>query len=1748
MMMEGLPSDPPPPPVPETPGIELKFRADRLRMNDPVGAARALVELGIYAERVERDRDEARKHYDAARALVRTLQPALCRVHRLLDARGDLAQLVATIDDEIAVAEGDAPRAELLGERARCYERMGALAEARASYEEALRLVPEHGRSLRGLEAVLRKELQDGPNKERATQLANHLEHLAEAYAPSSERVDGDNRLASWCCVDRAEVLDELLDQQDHAQAALERAVSSQTSPGPVRDAYNRHLVRHGRDSALVASLSNEAEQERDQGRASRLLYTASRVVIDKLRAPADAVVLLTRASPRASVQSPTSSRIMAELIRQLEATGNLEASAQVRQKRQSQLTERDQIVHEYVRLSEIFTTLGHADKAAENAAEALRLDPNDAATRERLDRALQRMGRHRERVQMWVTEANSDRPIDGRLDAYFRAADIAERQLGKPDEAIAHLRAAWSIDPQNARALDMLSALLAPASKDAEENARGVRERIELYSQAVHSTNDPARKIGLLEKLVSIWEDELGQPARAIDEIDRILEIDPKRRTSILALQRNAERAGDAKRLARALREEADLTQDPGLERRLLLAASEVLADRIGDRERASELIERALRLDPNDVPTLRAQFQLQEKQGRYDDARSTLQALIAPDPGSTEAFQLWLEVARLDEGKRKNPHDAVSAYRAAAKIKPLHPLPPLEIIRLLREVADFDKLVESLVALARDAEMAEERARLMFQAAEVQEFSNGDDAAALERLADADRHASDSLPDPAILEATERILVRMGSGPELTALYARWLERQPPANVDHGLRLALAGVLSKTHSRQACDVLRALVSVVPDHVPALRRLERLYRELGDHSELATALLAEADVFASNLARCGALWELVGLEEEVGAQTTLDALTRIIVDAPRDMAALDATIRVAGRLCEGPEPHPTAQHQLLTALHARRELTVEDHARAAYQLEEAVLNEAMAEHDEAAAHAALGCYRDALILWEDSMLAARGLDRLATRLGDRKSIIRSQLALARLVEAKSARAEHLVRAAMLTLERGEADDRPAAVLLHEQALRIDPDNGHSVEALVTMLATDPARLADRLGEALDRARTNVQIVRLGMSIGRTVLGAQEANLAAAVAELPKDISALLTGGATEKVTDYGTGIAAMRRVLEVVAEDVDALLLMSKLLSAQQVWAEAREMLLRVVDLAPDPATRVAAHFSLAQIYEGPLSELDLAETALVSALAIEPQNKHALERLHQIAIKKDDRPLVISVLERLAEYESEPAVRAGFDLRLADAYRDSGDQEGMIRALCDATVATPKDLRPWNLLAQNFRLESSDGAAAYAQALQQVIDLATTRRLPIDPRWFMTLGMIEVNVMRQPAAGVEHLSRAAGLGAPPEMRVALGQGLVAAGRNAEAAQTLRDLITTDGEQLLRLAEPSAYVGIRAACVAPSGTVLAAALSSLESALSTEGRQEERLAVEEARACLGEVSNDRVHALRARRLKPDLPFAGALAGGEFARLLVPEARSPLIDVAVALAPVAAKALRFELSALGVGSRDRIGARDGHPTRALAERVARTLGIEEFELYLAPQWQGAARVFPGDPACIVGPANFPDLPEPEQFFALSRLLTRIALGVTWLDELSVEAADGLLLATLRAVEPLFGVGEVAGPREQALQNFLQPVQKAIGRRQRKLIEELLPNTSPGYDARAFMIGVRRTEYRAAYVMSGDLVCAVDYMRRFDRELSRAAESPRVLLQHPVTNELIRYAMTPDAYNERRRLGTVWASR
>lgn len=1679
---------------------ELRQRAERLKAKEPVGAARAFVELAIHEERVVGDGKSARKSYEAARALARDVAAAHGRLRRLVAGKAELPVALDALGDEIRLAEDNGQRASLLAERARLLETAGRRPDARKSFEEALTFAPRHPDALRGLESLHRRDLGRGPESATrapdgpASLLSAHLDRITAALS------DAEPKLAAWTEVERAELCDGILDQAEPARAALDRAASLDPSR-PVRDALRRHLVRRNDLHDYVDALLADSEEDDDDHRSARYAYAAARILIDKLDQPARAIEVLSKAANRAPTGTSTRRRVLASLVPLLEAAGDLPTAAEARQLTLAEISEPEVLAHGHVTLSDLHASVGDPARAAEHAARALQYDPDDATILQRLDRTLDRLGRHDDRVALWVSQGNGRRPTPLRVAAFVRAADLAARRLGRRDEALSHLRAAWVLDPGNGEVFDAMASLLAPPPEDeSSPQGRNARERIELYMLASNAAKSAARKVALLESAAHVWENELGHPERAFEALERALEIEPHRASAILALSRNAARAGDAWRLARGLVAEAQLTPDKALARRLLLRAADALYERLGDREQALALVDQALSTDATDPDALRARYRLLDVSGRHEEARKALVTLAARDPAT--AFSTWMEIARLDEVKLKRPHDAVRAYQEAARVRPRHPAPQAEIARLLRKTNDHKRLCEILTELVPVAPDAQTAARLLFEVAEVQELRVGDDHAALATLERADGLLGAEAYDPSILEATERILVRRHAHKELAALYDRWLARDVPAAEARRIRLALAWVVGDADKKRALDALEPLLAQDPADLPALRRTEHLLRAAGAHDRLSSIVAAEADAMTSAEGKSYALWELASHEEALGAQATLALAERIVAGSPTDAGAVDMGIRIAGRLVAD-AADPATVSRLVALVEERRKLAGDAFARAAWLLEAASLRERASGDARSAAKSALDGYGEALSRWPDSLLAARGVERLGRTLADGSAVLTAELALSKIVEAPSQRAEHLVRAAEITAQLGGKDATERVVGLYEQALSVDPDNAAAATALATALGGDTARLAQRLGDALERARVSEQIVLLGSAVG----------------------AAALRPTSSGSGPSGAVGIEALRKVLAEAPKSTDALRTLAGLLEAQQLWQEAESVLAHLADVAGEPALSASALFELARVYEGPLRDAGSAEAAYERVLAIDGKHRYALEGLGRMATARNDRPRTVQILRRLVEIDTDAPTRLGHELALARVLRESGETAEAVHTLVAAIVGAPGDPRAWNELASMYATDTPDGALGYSKALKELLDAASTKRLAPSATWLTTLGLLEVTSLRKIEDGLARLRKAAELPtATADVHVALGRGLEAAGLAGEAVKALRSALTPDPQTFARADS-------------------AVALAALESALGKDRRSEEREVVEEVRALLGDAHKESLRAFRTRPLPAEALYPNALAGEALTQLLVPEAQSAFVEVALAMAPVVAKALQFDLAKLGVSSRDRIGVRDGNPTRALADRIGKALGLAGFELYLTAGWQGAPRVYPGDPAVVVGSPSFCELSEPEQAFALARLLTRATLGFAWLDELSLEAADGLLMASVRAIDPDFGDGALSVERERMVQSLLPLTQKAIGRRQRKLIEPLVPNLSAGLEARTFTIGLRRSEYRVAYAMSGNLTATMDYLRRYDAELARTKSQPRSLAAHPVTNELMRWAISAECWAVRRSLGT-----
>jgi tetratricopeptide (TPR) repeat protein len=1705
----------------------LQGRATTLEgARDGVGGARIQIELSIASEAVLGDEHRAASHAEAAVKLNPASSAAHSLLRRTKQGRAALPSMLNHVDHEIAAATSEAHKVELLAVKARLLQALGNRGpDAIAVWEQALSLAPHHPAALKGLEAELVARAQaPGSTRREWEALSTHLVRMAEAY-------ESEPALAAWLHVERAQVLERRLERVDTARDALERAVQLDPGIGPVRDALVRHAAAQGDWGALVRLLDEEAMIESNGGRAARLELEAAAICAWRLDDRRRACGLLERAAARAPTVPSVDRRALDELVRLNELDSRWVDAARARRARLRFVTEPAAITYELRALATAAENDGDLDAAIADVQRALAVDASDPTLVEALDRLLATAGKSEQRIATWLQEAARTEDPMLRARTLGRAAQICI-EIGRPADAIRHLRSAWVAVPGDAEVLDGLARLLSPAPREASDGADGgARALVELYAQAAEQAHDDGRKTVYLEKMALLWEDVLGDPARAARAYEQVLAIDADRRSAVLGLQRAAARCGDARTLGRALLDEARLCSEGPAKLALLTRAATAFAGT--DPARARQLVRDVLGRDPRHMLARALEMRLEEDVGRWELAARSLRARIDLLPPTQEKVALWIALAQLQHSRLRAPLDALSSLEQARAIDPSHPVPPEEIARVVEDHGDPRSLREAIERLAKHAPTVEERARHIAKAAELDELCLGDDASALRTY----RRALDETPDDELVAARlARVAARrarQGHGAELldlAALLAKRIERAAPAAAQ-AMTFDLAALLVEIgqDAARATALLESTLLERRDNVPAMRTLEAIRRRSGDPAPLARVLALEGTELKDARARLGALWNLAFLEEwKLSGGDAATTYTQILELDPTDPSALEALMR--RDLPNARQGDPRARKTVFAALRALIAFASDDETRLSLQLRLALLLEAAAtdrpdsHSGEELSREALDRYRDALRIDDLSPVAATGVARLASKLRDAEAAMAAAASLAELAVEPRARARYLVDAAEILLgpdpdpRLGPVPERRTrAASMLERALQAEPDSIAAAGRLATILLEthQGERLVSAFRQALAEAKSPDAMVLLGSEIARV---------------------------ARDELRDLPVAIDAMRRVRASAPQHVPSLLTLAELCIAQRVWPEAVDALEAVVSTGREVGPKLTAFFALASIYEKVLARPEEVDRALRAALALDPSNVRALRALlRRAALERmpDDvtaararREEMADWLGRLADSEREPEPKTALLLELADVQVRLGNGKAAEKTLVEAVVTSPANTRAFSRLTALFRRVGGMDQAGFARALTSLVGYGD-KLGRVDARWLAALGQLEIQALSRLREGVTHLQRAA-VADPTlyETRFELAAGYAQLKANDEASRVLLGMIQPVAEPLLAISDP------------------AAALALLEQTLNAEGKKEEAVVVTELRAIAGELEDVRATWLRARRPRAlDAPTATLDRATLVTHVLPPEGRHVLLEVAAAIAGIEGKIIRADLASVGLTSRDKISPRSGHPTRALLDRIMRQLDVGDVELAIAPSAMRTRVLAQDEPWIVVSPA-FAKQPEAVQVAGLARAAARIAFGAPWLEELSPAQIEAMLVAAARQVAKGYGAADAALLSQQEA-----AIARSMGRRQRKMLEELAahlvgPSAKPP-NAQDFVQALTRAELRAAFLVSGDLLAMLDEMRPLDAALHAAVGSPgtgalAALLGHPIAGDLVRFALTSESTALRRRLGSVWA--
>jgi tetratricopeptide (TPR) repeat protein/Tfp pilus assembly protein PilF len=402
-----------------------------------------------------------------------------------------------------------------------------------------------------------------------------------------------------------------------------------------------------------------------------------------------------------------------------------------------------------------------------------------------------------------------------------------------------------------------------------------------------------------------------------------------------------------------------------------------------------------------------------------------------------------------------------------------------------------------------------------------------------------------------------------------------------------------------------------------------------------------------------------------------------------------------------------------------------------------------------------------------------DALQALAELAREPTLEDRRESVLRRRLASldAGRIPAHRAHAALQLRGEVLHEIAELTTDEDEAQALYGRSLEIDPKGAAAADEVTRMLAKkgDPFALAMHLDGRLAHADAAGRVTiskRLARLLGDE-LGEPAAAVArwAEVAKLapPDDLepplalaTAQLAAGQPARAIEVWTALvvsvpagplrtdllrrmaratrdpaaraAAFRRVLGVAPDDLEALRELSLFYRARGEAAFSRELAQRLARAATDPAEKLAA------LLEAALHEAAPGAIAtLRAALALDPANVPALERLAEVAREIDDGASLVESLERQLLLSTSPEDAADLAVAVAAVWSERlGQDEPAARSLERARRIDPRNdgivrglqtlyerAGDWPALARTLR-GRLEGATAVGDRVDLLVQLA--------------------------------------------------------------------------------------------------------------------------------------------------------------------------------------------------------------------------------------------------------------------------------------------------------------------------------------------------------------------------------------------------------------------------------------------
>ncbi len=410
------------------------------------------------------------------------------------------------------------------------------------------------------------------------------------------------------------------------------------------------------------------------------------------------------------------------------------------------------------------------------------------------------------------------------RTTTLYRLARVLHEELGRLDEARDIYEELRSEDPRNVLVLKLL--------EDVERRTGRPRELMDVFGALYKTLADDQLKAITAVKAGQVADEMLKDPQAAIEWYSKALEVDPRNPFALSSIGRLFARAGEWQKLAQVYEFEAEGSPDRQQKIDFMLKHAELLADKLGQRKMAIEVLRTALLTDDSNLNIYRELGRLLYAEQQWEDLIRLYQAEATLTRDKSRLVAIYMSLGELwqKEFTPSEPVDkfaqAVENYYHALEVEPDY-TPALRTLgRLFYTTANWDLLIKVFEREIELVEAAQAKAGICIKIAEICEDRKKDVPLAIENL----RKALEFDPqNQMVINLLSRLAPTQKNWDDLVQVYIR--EAQMTKDPRYAAALhQLIGEIWRDHfqfDRKSNDSFSKAIELDPALITARRELE---------------------------------------------------------------------------------------------------------------------------------------------------------------------------------------------------------------------------------------------------------------------------------------------------------------------------------------------------------------------------------------------------------------------------------------------------------------------------------------------------------------------------------------------------------------------------------------------------------------------------------------------------------------------------------------------------------------------------------------------------------------------------------------------------------------------------------------------------------------------------------------------------------------------------------------------------------